>query len=216
MKTYSKLLKRIKSLSRSPRLLLSLSPLLLVSLLLFSQACDKDNDNNDNNGKMWDPGWLIGTWEGTTPSTVTPFENTKIKVVFDNYNLEVYDTVPGNIHKVYGYSGTFYWDVDDSAWSMHFDHANYPQPDYNLIIWDCLTYAAANQTMNNVSLRITDTLQTNPWHSMDLDWGPFADGSGTAPNYIDFYGDVEIEINGTLFRADYPPDEGTMIRLTKQ
>ncbi len=187
-------------------------------LFMFTCSCDKANDNDDNNGsKMWDPGWLIGTWEGTTPSTVTPFENTKIRVVFEQYNLESYDTLPGNIRKLYAYSGTFTWDVDDTVWSMHFDHANYPLPDYNVIIWDCLTYEAANTTMNNVSLRITDTIQTDPWHSMDLDWGPFADYTGNPPTYLDFYGDIEIEINGTLFRADYPPDQtSTMIRLTKK
>ncbi len=99
---------------------------------------------------------------------------------------------------------------------MQFDHTNYPLPDWNVIIWDCINYTAANTTMNNISLRINDTIQTNPWHSIDLDWGPFTDNSGNPPGYIDFYGDVEIDINGTYFRADYPPDEGTMIRLTKK
>jgi hypothetical protein len=185
-------------------------------LLMFTCACDKDNDNNNNQGKMWDPGWLIGTWEGTTPSSIMPFGNTKIRVVFENYNLEAFDTVPGNIRKLFAYSGTFTWDVDDTAWSMGFIHANYPTPGYDVIIWDCLTYTAASQTMNNVSLRIGDTIQTNPWHSMDLDWGPFADGTGNPPAYLDFYGDIEIEINGTLLRADYAPQEGKMIRLTKK
>jgi hypothetical protein len=185
-------------------------------LLLFTCACEKDNNDNDNQGKMWDPGWLIGTWEGTTPSTVTPFANKKIKIIFENYNLEVYDTVPDNTNKVYAYSGTYIWDVDDTAWSMHFDHANYPDPQYNVIIWDCLTFTAANQTVNNISLRIGDTTQTNPWHHMNLDWGPFAGGSVNPPDYLDFFGDIELDINGTLFRAEYPPNEGTMIRLTKK
>jgi hypothetical protein len=188
-----------------------------VFFILFTCACDKDNDNNNNQTKMWDPGWLIGTWEGTTPSTITPFANTKIRVVFESYNLESYDTMPGNIRKLYAYSGTLTWDVDDTAWSMGFIHANYPTPDYDVIIWDCLTYNAANTTMNNVSVRVTDTIQVNPYHTIDLDWGPFADYSGNPPTYLDFYGDVQIEINGTMFRADYPPDQtSTMIRLTKK
>jgi hypothetical protein len=187
-------------------------------ILFFTCACDKDNNNNNNdNGKMWDPNWLIGTWEGTTPSAVTPFENTKIRIVFEQYNLEAHDTLPGDsFRKAYAYKGTFTWDVDDNEWSMQFDHTNYPLPDWNIIIWDCINYTAAKSTMNNISLRINDTIQTDPYHSIDLDWGPFADNSGNPPAYIDFYGDIEIEINGTLFRADYPPDEGTMIRLTKK
>lgn len=205
----------MKTINKMQTLLISLFSLLLFSLSLVFISCDKDNDNN-NNGKMWDPGWLIGTWEGTTPSTVTPFANTKIRVVFESYNLEVYDTVPGNIHKVYGYTGTLTWDVDDSAWIMGFTHINYPTPDYDVIIWDCLTYNQGGSTMNNVSLRVTDTIQVDPYHTIDLDWGPYVDNSGNAPTSIDFYGDVQIEINGNLFRAEYPPDEGSMIRLTRQ
>jgi hypothetical protein len=71
--------------------------------------------------------------------------------------------------------------------------------------------------MNNISLRITDAVQVDPWHSMDLDWGPLADNSGNPPSYLDFYGDIEIETGGNLFRADYPPDQtSTMIRFTKK
>ena len=193
------------------------SPLLLVSLslmLLLFIACDKDNDNN-NNGQIWDPAWMIGTWEGTTPASVSPFAGTKIRIVFENYNLEQHDTTPAGSNMVYAYSGTFTWDVDDSAWSMRFSHANFPIPDYNVIIYDGMN-TIGGQSMNNVSLRITDTLQTNPWHSIDLDWGPYVDNSGNAPTSIDFFGDVEIDISGTLYRADYPPNDGSMIRLTKK
>jgi hypothetical protein len=190
-----------------------------AGLLLFAFSCEKDKDDNNNNqGNWWNPDWLLGTWEGTTPSAVTPFENTKIKIVFESYNLETHDTIPGGNSKVYAYTGTFYWDVEgDSPWSKQFTHENYPQPDYNIIIWGCFD-VIGGYTMNNVSLRITDSpIQTDPWHSMDLDWGPFTDNSGKPPTYIDFYGDIEIEINGTLFRADYPPDQtSTMIRLTKK
>jgi hypothetical protein len=187
----------------------------VVALLLFAFSCNKDNDNN-NDSQMWDPSWLLGTWEGTTPSSVTPFENTKIKVVFESYNLESYDTMPGNIRKLYAYKGEFTWDVDDTAWTMGFTDINYPTPDYDIIIWDCLTYNQVGQTMNNVSLRVADTIQTDVMHTIDLDWGPYADNSGNAPDYIDFYGDVQIDINGTIYRADYSPDQtSTMIRLTK-
>jgi hypothetical protein len=200
----------MKTLIRS----FSVMSLIAVSfLLLLTCACDKDN--NDNDGKMWNPDWLLGTWEGTTPSSVTPFENTKIRLEFESYNLENHDTVPGGERKTYAYKGIFTWDVDDSTWIMHFDHANYPLPDYNIIIWDC-TDAIGGYTMNNASLRITDTIQTDPWHSVDLDWGEYADNSGNPPTSLDFYGDVEIEVNGNYFRAEYPPDEGTMIRLTKK
>lgn len=197
----------MKTINKIQTLLVSLSLLLLA-------ACDKDNDNS-NKGQVWDPGWLIGTWEGTTPASITPFAGTKIRIVFDNYNLEQQDTTPAGSNYVYAYSGTFTWDVDDTGWSMQFSHANYPVPDYNVIIFDGME-ALASQTMNNVSLRINDTIQNNPYHSIDLDWGPFIDNSGKAPTSIDFFGDVEIDIDGTLYRADYPPDEGSMIRLTKK
>lgn len=194
-----------------------LTAMVAFFFLVFTCACDKNNDDDDdNNGKMWDPGWMIGTWEGTTPSTVTPFENTKIRIVFESYNMESYDTLPGNTRKLYAYSGTFTWDVDHSPWNMGFTHANYPVPDFDVIIWDCLTFNPASSTMNNVSLRITDSIQTDPYHTINLDWGPFTDNSGNPPTSLDFYGDVQIEIGGTLFRADYPPDEGAMIRMTKK
>jgi hypothetical protein len=185
--------------------------------LVFTCACDKDNDNNNNQGKMWDPGWLVGTWEGTTPSTVTPFAGTKIRMVIEQYNLESYDTMPGNIRKLYAYKGVFTWDVEDSAWTMGFTDINYPSPDYDVIIWDCLTYNQGGQTMNNVSLRVADTIQMEVMHTINLDWGPYADATGKAPSYLDFFGDVQIDINGTVYRADYPPDQtSTMIRMSKK
>jgi hypothetical protein len=185
-------------------------------LLLFTCACDKGKDDNNNQGKMWNPDWLIGTWEGTTPSGVTPFENTKIRIVFGSYNLEIHDTVPGGERKAYGYSGTFTWNPDQPvSWSVNFTHENYPDPGYNIILWDCVN-AIGGYTMNNVSLRTGDDQQTDPWHSFDLDWGAYTDNSGNPPLYIDFYGDIEIETGGNLERAEYPPDQGTMIRMTKK
>jgi len=191
-----------------------------IGLLLFTCACEKgnDDDNNNNSGEMWNPEWLIGTWEGTTPSTVTPFENTKIRIVIESYNLETHDTLPGGSYrKTYAYSGIFTWDVDDDGvWSMQFNHANYPLPDWNVIIWDCISYTQAGQTMNNVSIRINDTTQTDPLHSFPLDWGPIYDNTGNPPTYLDLYGDAEITTNGIFEEAVYPPDEGSMIRLTKK
>jgi hypothetical protein len=200
--------------------LFRMAAIIATGLLLFAFSCEKDednnNDNDNDNGGWWNPDWLIGTWEGTTPSTITPFENTKIRIVFESYVLETHDTIPAGASKVYAYSGTLYWDVDGNApWNMQFSSDNYPLPDYNIIIWNCMD-AGGGYTMNNISLRITDAVQVDPWHSIDLDWGPFVDNTGDAPEYIDFYGDVEIDISGTLFRADYPPDEGSMIRLTKK
>ncbi|MCU0370182.1 MAG: hypothetical protein MUC31_02105, partial [Bacteroidales bacterium] len=142
------------------------------------------------------------------------------RIVFEQFNLEAHDTLPGDSYrKAYAFKGTFTWDVDDvdNEWSMQFEHTNYPIPDWNIIIWDCINYMVASTTMNNISLRINDTIQTDPWHSIDLDWGPFTDSSGDPPGYLDFYGDVEIDMGGTLYRADYPPDQvSTMIRLTKK
>jgi hypothetical protein len=185
--------------------------------IIFSSGCKKKTDDNNNNTtcQCWNENWLIGTWEGTTPSTIEPFSNTKIRIVFDEVNLEKTDTVPGNTVKTWAYKGTFIWDVDSAAWSYNFDHVNYPQPGYNIIIWCCATYSQGNVTMNNVSIRIGDTIQVNPYHTINLDWGPF-NGGTTAPTYIDLYGDIQLDINGVNHRADYPPDANSMIRLTKK
>jgi hypothetical protein len=185
--------------------------------LLFSSGCKKKSDSTTTNTscQCWNENWLIGTWEGTTPSTIQPFANTKIRIVFDSVNLEKTDTVPGNIAKTWAYSGTFTWDVDSAAWSMKFSHLNYPLPGYNIIIWGCVTYLQGNLTVNNVSLRIGDTIQVDPYHTINLDWGPLNVGT-SAPTYIDVYGDVQLDINGVNHRADYPPDAGSMIRLTKK
>ncbi len=84
----------MKTLFRSFSMILATASFFL---LLFTCACDKDNDNDNDQGKMWNPDWLIGTWEGTTPSSVTPFENTKIRIEIKEYNLETHDTLPGEV-----------------------------------------------------------------------------------------------------------------------
>ena len=187
------------------------------SAFIFSTSCKKKTDNNNNNNnncKCWDENWLIGTWEGTTPSTIEPFSGTKIRIVFEKAYLEAQDTISGNIRKIWTYSGTLTWDVDSAAWSMNFDSVNYPL--HNTILWECVEYLALGQSVNNVSLRIGDLIQVDPLHTIDLDWGPVYSGTGVPPTYLDFYGDIELDINGVIHRAEYPPDAGSMIRLTKK
>jgi hypothetical protein len=175
--------------------------------------CQKSNPKEV---QSWDPNWLIGTWEGTTPSSITPFENTKIKIVFREVQLRGGDSLPYGSQKIWAYDGTFTWDVDGDAWSMDFSSSNYPQPDENIIIWDCLTMTQANTTVNNISLRIADLVQTDPLHGVDLDWGPVNNTTGSAPTQLDFYGDVTIDIGDQNYRAEYPPQSGSWIRLKKK
>ena len=184
--------------------------------MCFSSGCKKksSSDNNNNNCQCWNETWLIGTWEGTTPSSINPFAGTKMRIVFTKTHLQVHDSIAGNPRKVWTYSGTFTWDVDGNPWSMNFDSVNFPLA--NTILWECIEYKAAGQTVNNVSLRIADLTQVDPLHTINLDWGPVSDKTNTAPAYIDTYGDVQIDIGGVFNRADYPPDAGSMIRLTKK
>ncbi len=201
---------------------LSLTALLAVILMLATFGCKKDSDNNNNNnnnntgGTCWGENWLIGTWEGTTPSSVSPFANTKIRIVFDNAVLKISDSIQGNPRKVWSYDGTLTWDVGGAGeWSMKFFSANFPTPDYYTIIYECLTVTAAKQSMLNVSLRVADTVQTDPFHTIDLDWGPYPTSSSTALTTFKFYGDVEVETGGNLQRADYVPDQSDIIMTKK-
>ncbi|HNY01656.1 MAG TPA: hypothetical protein PKG48_03665, partial [Bacteroidales bacterium] len=152
--------------------------LLAVILLFAASGCKKNSDNNNNNnstgGTCWGENWLIGTWEGTTPSSVTPFANTKIRIVFDKAELKVSDSMQGNPRRIWAYDGTLTWDVGGAGqWSMQFAANRYPLPDDNIIIYECLTVNAIKQSMANISLRVGDTIQTEPWHSVDLDWGMY-------------------------------------------
>lgn len=183
----------------------------MISCILIFSCDDK---NKDNTGECWNEDWLIGTWEGTTPSNSEPFANTKMRIVFTESNLERVDTVPGNHVYVWAYNGTFTWDIDSATWVMGFMHNNWPTPDYNVIIFECATIYTS--TMNNISLRVTDTLSTaEPSHTMNLDWEITNTGDG-APTSIDFYGDIHIYYNGVQVRAEYPPQEGSTIRMTKK
>jgi len=181
----------------------------------FSTGCKKKSSTTtDNNCKCWNESWLIGTWEGTTPSSIQPFAGKKIRIVFTKAHLQIHDSISGNPRKVWTYSGTFTWDVDSAAWSMNFDSVNYPLA--NTILWDCVEFKAVGQTVNNVSLRIGDLVQVDPLHTIDFDWGPVYDKTNVAPTFIDVYGDVQLDISGVIHRAEYPPDAGSMIRLTKK
>jgi len=187
----------------------------VITLLAFSCEKDEDDDNNTN-GAMWNPDWLIGTWEGTTPATITPWPNTKIRIVFESYTLVEHDTLPGGERKAYAYSGTFTWDLDGTAeWSHQFLSANYPIPDYNVILWDC-TISGPGVTVNNISLRVADDVQTTIMHTINFDWGQYVDYAGTAPTSVDFFGDVEITVDDNMTEAEYPPNQGSMIHMTRK
>lgn len=188
---------------------------LMICLLAGSMliGCKKTNNGQT---ECWDPAWLVGTWEGTTPSSVSPFANTKIRVVIRKATLITDNTLQGGTQRVWAYDGTFTWDVDGGAWNYDFLSANYPSPDYNVIIWSCLTMTQANTTVNNISLRIGDTIQVPVMHTVNLDWGPVNNTSDNAPTQLDYYGDISVDVDGTNNRAEYPPQAGSMIRLKKK
>jgi len=189
-------------------------------LFLFSSSCKKESDNDTNNQDLfWNENWLIGTWEATTPSVGDPiFDNKRIRIVFEKGALKRTDTVPNNVVKEWWYSGTFTWDLSAVApWNMKFVHTDYPAG-YNLIGWQSSSMLQAEVTVNNISLRIGDTvnMDPNPELDFDLDWGPYTDYTRAVPTYLDFYGDIEIYMDGVNYRADYPPNTGTMIRFAKK
>ena len=184
-------------------------------VIFLSAGCKKKSTESETgNCQCWDQNWLLGTWEGTTPSSIQPFGGKKIRIVFQKAHLQQYDTISGNIRKTWTYSGILTWDVDGDVWSMSFDSINFPL--HNTILFECLTFCAAGQTVNNISIRVADLVQVPVLHTIDLDWGPFNSGTGTSPAYFDLYGDVELDAGGNISRADYPPDAGSMIRLTKK
>jgi hypothetical protein len=196
---------------------ISLTNKILIALLFvfFATGCLIDN-NDDPSSLIWDEDWLVGTWEGTTPTSVQPFGGKKISIVFKKANHFQTDSVQGNVIKNYFYDGTFTWDTGGSKWSTSFNAGNYPDPGVNTINWQGTHMTQAKTTMNIMSIRIGDIEQTDPWHSFDLDWGPFMSTSSKPPTTIELYGDIEIESNGELERADYPPSANTMIKLTKK
>jgi hypothetical protein len=200
---------------------LTLSRILIIAagfFLVISTACKKDEDNNSDD-IFWNPNWLIGTWEGTPPAVGNAmFDNKKMRLVIDEVVLKHTDTVPNNTVKLWYYSGTLSWDVDGTApWSMHFVHEAYPIGLCSFD-WQSATLLQANVTINNISLRVGDTVSMAPNREIDfdLDWGPYNDYDRKAPTILDFYGDIEIYIDGNNYRADYPPNAGEMIRLTKK
>jgi hypothetical protein len=201
----------------------SINAVLLAAVfffLLFSVACKKDNDdNNDDKDIFLNENWLVGTWEATTPVTGdTMFDNKKIRLVIDQVALKATDTVPNNVVKLWLFSGTLSWDLDAIApWSMRFYHNTYPSG-VNSFGWQSATMYQADVTINNISLRIGDSvdMQPNPEYDFDLDWGPYNDYTRVAPTLLDFYGDIEIYKNGEYYDADYPPEAGKMIRFTKK
>ncbi len=191
------------------------------AMMILSLGCNKDSDDSNNSsggtgGSCWGENWLIGTWEGTTPSSVTPFANTKIRIVFENAVLKIHDSAAGNPRKLWAYDGTLTWDAGGSGeWNMRFYASNFPVPDYGVIIYECVMMTAANQGMANVSIRVNDTTQTNPHHSVDLDWGPYIVTSPNPVTSFKLYGDVELDFEGNVQRADYLPNESDIIMTKK-
>ena len=194
---------------------------LAVSILLFiATACKDDKDEDNNNGNIFmSENWLIGTWEATTPVSGNPmFDNKKIRLVFDAVALKATDTVPHNEVKLWAYSGTLTWNLDSVApWSMKFFHTDYPAG-INTVSWQSMTMYEADLTVNNISLRVGDSVNMypNPEYDFDLDWGTYNDYTRVPPTYLDFYGDIEIYVNGQYFEADYQPDAGTALRFIKK
>jgi hypothetical protein len=200
--------------------LLNVSRILLIAagLFLVISACKKDEDNSSDD-IFWNGNWLVGTWEGTTPAIGDPmFDNKKIKLVIEEAVLKHTDTVPHNTVQLWYYTGTFYWDVDGLApWHMKFVHGAYPIG-YCSFDWQSASMLQAGVTINNISLRVGDTVSLYPNRELDfdLDWGPYNDYNREVPGYLDFYGDIEMYIADANYRADYPPNAGSMIRLTKK
>lgn len=190
----------------------------VFSVLVITVGCKKDDEENNDGNAFWNENWLLGTWEGTPPAVGDPmFDNKKMKLVIDEVVLKQTDTVPNNIVKLWYYSGTLYWDVDGVApWNMKFSHTAYPIGLCSFD-WQSASMLQAGATVNHISLRVGDTvsLAPNPERDFDLDW-EYTDYNGKAPESIDFYGDIEIYVDGNNCRADYPPNQGTMIRLTKK
>lgn len=186
--------------------------------LVISTSCKKDNDDENNDEIFWNENWLLGTWEGTPPAIGDPmFDNKKMRLVIEEVAWKHTDTVPHNTVKLWYYSGTLSWDVDAIVpWSMGFHHSAYPIGLCSFD-WQSASMLQANVTVNHISLRVGDTLNLAPNRELDfdLDW-EYTDYSGKAPEYIDFYGDIEIYYSGNNYRAEYPPTAGQMIRLTKK
>ena len=188
------------------------------SYLVLSTGCKKDNEDDNNGAIFWNENWLLGTWEGTPPPVGDPmFDNKKMRLVIDEVVWKHTDTVPNNTVKLWYYSGTLSWDVDSpTPWSMGFHHSAYPIGlcSFN---WQSATLLQAGATINHISLRVGDTVSMAPNRELDfdLDW-EYTDFSGKAPSYIDFFGDIEIYIDGNSYDGDYPPNAGQMIRLTKK
>jgi hypothetical protein len=200
----------------------SISTIFLLAacfFLIISSACKKDEDNTNTGSIFWNENWLIGTWEATTPVNTDPLlSNKKLRIVFSQVALKIHDTVPNNIVNTWVYSGTLTWDLDAVApWSMRFFHAEYPKG-VNSFGWQSATMYQADMTINNISLRIGDSVNKQPSaeYNFDLDWGPYSDYNRKPPTSLDFYGDIEIYVNSLYHRADYPPEAGSMLRFTKK
>ena len=215
------------------KLVLWLVVLLPLTLLLtIESGCKKDDSNptdstnngstgSDNNNTGTDgnqsrnENWLLGTWEGITPGNLeAPLNNKKIRIVITAVKLKQEEhPVQNQTHRVYAYTGTFTWDADGSGWTMTFKEQNFPQPDYNVIIWGCTAMNPATIFIENISLRINDTSNVDTNHTIVLD-AQMQMNSGSSITGIDFYGDIQIETNEGSSRAEF--STSNMLHLTKE
>jgi len=96
---------------------------------------------------------------------------------------------------------------------MAFKEQNFPQPDYNVIIWGCQTMNPTTIFIENVSLRISDTANVEIHHTIDLDMQA-QKNAGSSISSLDLYGDIQIETSEGSYRVDFSTDN--ILHLTKK
>ncbi|MFH1197857.1 MAG: hypothetical protein V1720_19305 [bacterium] len=194
--------------------------LLLILLFSLSMGCSKDNDpvdpnNNNTTGQSRDPNWLIGTWEGITPSSTGEYAGLKVRIEFTSCSLEsTTEPVQGQTIKTYAYTGVFTWDVNGNAWSHTFNQDNWPNSDLSTVDYVC-TQMVGNQIMEHISIRVHDEVNVEPSHEADFDWDAL-NSSSTAITQIGFWGDFEIRIGENYSNAYFEAVEGQKLVLVKQ
>jgi hypothetical protein len=215
---------------KRPKLVLLLAAVLpLMLFLTFESGCKKndsnpaDSTNNDNTGgnngtngnQARNENWLIGTWEGVMPANSDALlSNKKIRMTITGVKLKQEDQpVQNQTHRVYAYSGTFIWDAEVTNWTMAFRDQNFPQPDYNVVVWGCQTMKPATIFVETLSLRICDTTNAEISHNINLDLQAQNNG-GSSITGLDLSGDIQIETNEGSFRADFT--NGNLLHFTKK
>jgi hypothetical protein len=188
----------------------------------LSAACyydpgDPNNNNNISGDQPRNENWLLGIWEGKTPVSSDPvLSNKKIRIEITEVQKKI-DEEPqvGQKHRVFAYSVKLTWDVDGTPWIMSFDESEYSQSGLQCFTWESLTMRPSNQFMENISIRVRDTMNVDPHHNFNLDW-QLVSNSSTTVSYLDVFGDIEIKVGGTLFEIQFPPQPGSYLRLNKK